>query len=79
MEGRLSSDKNGNVRQLFFPKEGVTLTSPYIPDEDMEISPAGDMTITLNGVSKTYLEGDVFGLTKGISYIITGTLAAHKA
>lgn len=76
---RLKKDNNGQVAQLFFIKEGGTLTSSYTPTEDMIISPVDTMTISVDGISKDYTSTSVFGLSKGVTYAVSGELTYHKA
>lgn len=74
---RLRTDDNGNNIQVFFIDGGGVLTSPFTPTENMVISPVGDMNITIDDVSKDYDSGSVFGLSRGKTYTITGTLEYH--
>jgi len=76
--GTLTIDKHGERIQVFSPRLGVSLTSPYTSSDDEVVMLASDVTITIDGVDADYVEGSVIGLAKGVTYTLSATTAAHK-
>lgn len=69
---------NGKHIQVFTPKEGATLTSPYTPSKDEAICVATAVTITLDSVAVTYAAGSVIGLQGGTTYTLSASTNVHK-
>jgi len=76
--GTLTIDNHGERIQVFAPRLGVSLTSPYTPTIDEVVMVAADVTITIDSVGAAYEAGSVIGLAKGITYSLSATTAAHK-
>lgn len=69
---------NGKYIQVFTPRAGISLTSPYLASEDIVVCITTPVTITLDGVEVAYDAGSVIGLSKGVTYTLSATTAAHK-
>lgn len=69
---------NGKYVQVFAPREGISLTSPYLASEDIIVCIATPVTITLDTVEVAYDAGSIIGLAKGVTYTLSATTAAHK-
>ncbi len=76
--GALIIGEHGERIQVFAPRLGVSLTSPYTPTIDEIVMVAADVTITIDSVAADYEAGSVIGLAKGITYSLSATTAAHK-
>lgn len=74
----LPIDDHGQRIQVFTPREGISLTSPYLASEDIVVCIATPVTITLDTVEVAYDAGSVIGLSKGVTYTLSATTAAHK-
>lgn len=69
---------DGSRIQVFTPREGVSLVSPYTSSDDEVVMVAADVTITIDDVAAEYVAGSVIGLSKGVTYTLSATTAAHK-
>lgn len=69
---------DGAAAQLFAPREGDTLVSPYTPAENEIVKPATDVTVTLDGKSVLYLAGEPCGFRKGVTYILSASTDVHR-
>ena len=69
---------NGKYIQVFTPKEGATLTSPYTPTDDEVVMLATNVTITIDTIAVDYAAGDVIGLQGGTTYTLSASTNVHK-
>ena len=71
-------DQNNKSVQVFTPRVGATLVSPYIPIESEIVALGANCTITLDGKAVPYLAGAFVGLSKGITYTLSASTDVHK-
>ena len=76
--GQLNKDVNGYRVQVFTPRAGATLVSPYAPTGDEVVMLGADVTITLNSIAVDYVAGNVLGLSEGTTYTLSASTPIHK-
>ena len=69
---------NGDYIQVFTPRVGATLTSPYTPTDDEVVMLGAAVTITLDSKAIAYSAGDVIGLRGGETYTLSASTDVHK-
>ena len=76
-KNRTVNDFDGISIPAFVIANGKTLTSPYTPDRDEVICLGNDVTITVNTIPVTYLEGTIVALKAGVVYILDVSTSIH--
>lgn len=76
-KGRLPTDGRSRDMQVFTPREGITLTSPYTPTENTVCVLGDDVTITIDTKAVDYSAGNVICFAEGVTYTLSTSIDVH--
>jgi hypothetical protein len=74
----LTKDDNGTRIQVFSINNGMELSTNFKCEEDLIVKLGSDVTITIDGFAVEYKAGDVIGLTKDKTYILSSSTIVHR-
>ena len=75
---KFAKDEHGTPIICWTPREGVALTTTFIPEKNEVYKLASDVTITIDSIAVDYDAGTEVCFAKGLTYTLSVATNAHK-